>query len=86
MPWINYSILHRSVTGPLGGRDASAWARGDTPFPHTWLHPHQTYPLFSLSFYKHTSTQGCCFGIISSSPWGKWRGLGGGRCSCVLNW
>ena len=30
-----YSILYRCVSGPSGGRDASAWAYQGTPFPHT---------------------------------------------------
>jgi hypothetical protein len=42
MPWIN-SILYYTV-GPSGGRDASAWARWVTLFPHTSLHITKAYP------------------------------------------
>ena len=37
-----YSILYCPVAGPSGGRDALAWARRGTSFPHTSPHPHRT--------------------------------------------
>jgi hypothetical protein len=38
-----YSILYHHVAGPSGGRDASAWARRGTLFPHIIPCLYQTY-------------------------------------------
>jgi hypothetical protein len=45
-----YSILYHCVVSSSWGMEASAWAWGGTPFPHTF--PPNTFSL-SLSSYEH---------------------------------
>jgi hypothetical protein len=40
---------------PSEGRDASAWARGGTLFPHTLPHIHQKYSFSPYIFVKHNA-------------------------------
>jgi hypothetical protein len=56
-----YSILYFCVANSLGERDASEWASRGPPFPHTWLHIHQTYYFSSYLLIKHNSH---CYSMV----------------------